>query len=196
MKASQKKMKEQRSNPEVVMKLQKEVMKTNMTYMKHSLKSTLFTFIPIILIFSWMTGNFAFDPILPGQEFETRIVFQEGNSGSVRLQVPEEVTIIDGRQKEIEDNQVSWILSSDEGEYLLDYIYNSKTYSTAVLVTEENRYIEPIKIFKDSVVDQIEVVHQKKIIFNLFGWKMGWLASYILLAILFSILIRKVVKVY
>ncbi|MFC1801814.1 EMC3/TMCO1 family protein, partial [Nanoarchaeota archaeon] len=67
MKESQKKMKELKDQPEKVMAMQKAAMKKNLEYMKHSFKPTLITFIPIILIFGWLQGSLAFEPIMPGQ---------------------------------------------------------------------------------------------------------------------------------
>src|SRR3989344_2060351 len=73
MKEMQKEMKELRNNPEKAMQVQKKVMKTNGKYMMQSLKSTLYSFLPIILIFGWMNAHLAYIPILPGQEFGTKI---------------------------------------------------------------------------------------------------------------------------
>src|SRR3989344_1965257 len=53
----QKKMKELRSNPQEMMQIQKDSMKKNMEYMKHSLKATLFTMLPLLLIFGWMSAH-------------------------------------------------------------------------------------------------------------------------------------------
>ncbi len=58
MKEMQEEMKKHKDNPSKVMALQKDAMKKNMEYMKHSFKPTLFTFIPIIIIFSWLRGYY------------------------------------------------------------------------------------------------------------------------------------------
>ena len=49
LKGYQKQMKEIRNNPKEMMAVQKKTMELNMKYMKHSLKPTLITFLPIIL---------------------------------------------------------------------------------------------------------------------------------------------------
>ena len=54
----QKQMKEQKDDPEKLKELQKQAMSTQMQYMKHSWKPMLYTFLPIILIFSWMRNTF------------------------------------------------------------------------------------------------------------------------------------------
>lgn len=58
MKNMQKSMKEMKDKPDKMMAMQKETMKKNMEYMKHSMKPTLFTFLPIIIIFGWLRGYY------------------------------------------------------------------------------------------------------------------------------------------
>ena len=58
MSSMQKKMKEMKDQPDKVMSMQKDAMKKNMEYMKHSMKPTLFTFVPIIIIFGWLRSYF------------------------------------------------------------------------------------------------------------------------------------------
>lgn len=196
MKEFQKEIKELRKEPEKAMQVQKKAMQTNMKYMTQSMKSTLYSFIPIIIIFSWMTAHLAYDPILPGQDFTTTVTFEESANGMIELSVPNGITINGDAKKEIKDGTIKWVLSGDKGEYLLEYIFNGKKYSKEVLITEENRYTQPIKMIKGDAVKSIEIAHNPKKILNLFGWKIGWLGSYIIFSIIFSMLIRKLVKVY
>ena len=56
--------------------------------------------------------------------------------------------------------------------------------------------IEPMKIIKGGIINSIEIGHNKKVLLNLFGWKVGWLGTYIMFSIIFSILIRRIIKVY
>ncbi len=160
------------------------------------MKSMLYTFIPIIIIFSWMNANFAYDPILPGQEFTTTVIFEEDFDGEMELSVPDGIIIHGDAKKEVEDSMVKWTLKGKAGEYLLEYILDGKKYSKEVLITEEKRYEEPTKKIKNDVVKSIEVEHNPKKILNLFGWKIGWLGTYIIFSIVFSILIRKIIRVY
>jgi len=196
MKEFQREVKELKKEPEKAMQIQKKSMQTNMKYMMHSMRSTLFSIIPILVIFGWMNANFAYDPILPGQEFTTTITFEENVDGTIELSVPRGVAIGDKARKEVKDGEVKWILSGDEGEYLLEYILDGKKYSKEVLITEENRYKDPTKRVRDGVVESIEIDNEPKKLFNLFGWKVGWLGAYIMFSILFSILVRRIIKVY
>lgn len=196
MKEFQKQIKELRKEPQKAMEVQKKAMQTNMKYMMHSMRSTLYSILPIIVIFSWMNANFAYEPILPQQEFTTTVTFEEGFDGIIELSVPKGITISGDTKKEVRDSIVKWVLSGNEGEYLLEYIYDGKKQSKEILITEKNRYKGPLKIVKGDAIKTIEVEHIPKKLINLFGWEIGWLGTYIIFSILFSIIIRKVIKVY
>lgn len=195
MKAFQKQIKELKKEPERAMAIQKKSMRTNMKYMMQSMKSTLYSFIPIILIFGWMNANFAYEPIMPGQEFTTTIFLEDNTDGRIELSVPQGIEISGATKKEIIDGKATWLLSGKRGEYLFEYIFDGKKYNKEVLISEK-QYKDPIKKVRDENVRSIEIEHNKRILINLFGWKLGWLATYIISAIIFSILIRKAIKVY
>ncbi len=58
LKLLQKEIKDHRENPPKVMDLQKQMMEKNLVLMKHSMKPTLYTFIPLIIIFGWIRTTF------------------------------------------------------------------------------------------------------------------------------------------
>jgi len=196
MKELQKEMKQLKSEPQKMMAVQKKSMQTNMKYMSHSMRSMLFTFIPIILIFGWMNTHLAYEPILPGQEFTTSVLFYNGVNGDVELIVPEGISAEGELNKEIGDGVIKWVLKGDEGDYLLEYKVDGKSYTKELLITEEQTYAKPIKSVKDKTVRQISIDNKKMKVFNLFGWEIGWLGSYIILSIVFSMGLRKLFKVY
>jgi len=196
IKKFQQQMREFKSDPKKVMEIQKRAMQTNMKYMSHSMRPTLITFIPIIIIFGWMHAHLAYEPIMPGQEFTTTVLLKEGAVGSVELIVPEQLTLLTNSTQEIVDNQASWKLEGPEGEYLLEYKYNEQKFSKDLLITDKQSYKQPEKNIKDSQITKITVDHKKIIPLNIFGWKIGWLGTYIILSIIFSSVIRKLLKVY
>lgn len=195
MKEFQKRVKELKSHPEEAMKVQKKAMQTNMKYMTQSMKSTLYSFIPIILIFGWMSANFAFAPILPNQDFTAKIIFKDNVEGNVELSVPEGIIINGQATREIKDKEVTWLLSGERGEYLLEFVLDNNKYQKEILISE-TKYKNPLKKINEGVVGSIEIGQKKRIVLNLFGWKLGWLGSYIIFSIIFSIGIRKIIKVY
>ena len=196
MKEFQKEIRELKKEPEKAMQVQKKSMQTNMKYMTQSMKSTLYSILPLIIIFSWMNAHLAYEPILPGHDFTTTVTFEKNAKGIIELSVPEGITINGEAKKELKDGAVKWILNGKEGDYLLEYIFDGKRYNTEVLITERNMYKNPIKKVGDGSVSIIEVEYKPTQLLNIFGWKIGWLGTYILSSILFSMLVRKVIKVY
>jgi uncharacterized membrane protein (DUF106 family) len=200
----QKKMKELRNQPEKLMKVQKEAMDLNLKYMSQSFKPTLITFLPIIIIFGWLNANLAFEPIQPGQEFTTTLMFKEGFTGNVTITVPEGVTLVGDSVTEIKDRTAAFGMKAIEGDYLLVFSYEGKSYDKELTVTSEQRYAPAIKTFSKEPLQSVTLSNQKLIAINLFGkdegsWsagRFGWLFTYIIFSLLFSFGIRKLMKVY
>ena len=95
MKEHQKKIKElSKKDPQKAMQMNSEAMKGNLEYMKSSFKSTLYTLIPIIIIFGWLNTHMAYYPLLPNQEFKVTAYFTEGHTRTVALAVIPELDII------------------------------------------------------------------------------------------------------
>ena len=86
-------------------------------------------------------------------------------------------------------------MKGDPGSYFLEFDVNGNSYEKKVLIDE--KMYEPIeKRVKDGTIDTITLSNKKNIALNLFGWKLGWLGTYILFSIAFSIALRKMFKVY
>ena len=196
LKEFQKETKELKAHPEKMMEVQKKAMQTNMKYMSHSMRSTLVTFVPIILLFGWMNANIAYDPILPGQEFTTTATFAANTAGTISLDVPEGISMDGNSTKQIEDGEVVWVLKGNEGEYLLEYAFNNEKYSQEVLITGLQAYKPIITKIKESKLKTLEINNKPKKVMDLGFWKVGWLGAYIIFSIIFSMLLRKVLKVY
>ncbi|MDA1196537.1 MAG: EMC3/TMCO1 family protein [Nanoarchaeota archaeon] len=195
LKELQKEMKELRDHPEKMMKVQKQAMQTNMKYMGQSMKSTLYTFLPIILIFGWMNAHLAFIPITPGSEFTTTVFFEDNVRGAATIDVSPELEVIGPINKTIEGNKIIWTLKGSSGEHLIQYRAGQKTYEKDVLISDSPEYATNIEKVKDGIVKQITIDHEKRE-FDLKIFKLGWLGTYILFSIVFSMILRKLFKVY
>lgn len=195
IKEYQKQAKELKGNPSKAMEVQKKAMHLNMQYMMHSLKPTLITFIPIILIFGWMNSNFAYESIKPNQEFSVTAFFEKNTNGEAELVVPEGITIVDDKVKKINNEKAAWSLRGAEGEHVLELVYNGEKQQKEILITKNDRYLEPVKK-TNGAITSIQINYKPNKILNLFGWKLGWLGAYIIFSIVFTIGLRKVMKVY
>ena len=197
IKEYQKQIKELKGNPTKAMEVQKKSMELNMKYMMHSLKPTIITFIPIILIFGWMSSTFAYESIKPHEEFSVSVFLDKNTNGHIELVAPDEITIIDEKVKKIENDKATWKLKSEEGEHILEFVYNGEKQQKSVLITNDNKYIEPNKNTKDSSIKNIQINYKKSIILPI-GYKdwFGWLGTYIWSSIIFTMVLRKFMKVY
>jgi len=181
-----------------MMKVQKEAMKKNMDYMKHSFKPTLITFLPIILIFGWMNAHLAFEPIYPGETFSVTALFGEGVTGETELMVDEGVELLSEAKQRI-NSDTTWNLKSNTGEHFLTVKVGKDEQTKKVLITKELMYEEPISIYQHSDIEKIQINYNKLKpagTFSLFGWQPGWLGWYILFSIVFSMGLRKFLKIY
>lgn len=197
----QKRMKSLKDNPQEMMRVQKEAMKKNMEYMKHSFKSTLITILPLLLIFGWMSAHLTYEPIQPGMEYSITAIFDKGTEGRAELIPDKETELISNGTKEISGEEITWKLKSKtEGTHSLKIKFKEEAYEKEVLITKEPNYITPIKVVSNSELKQIRT-NQVKLTplgqgFSIFGWEPGWLGLYVIFSIIFSMGLRKVLKVY
>jgi len=196
MKKHQEDMKKEKDNHSKVLEIQKKAMDVNMKYMLHSMKPTLITFIPLILIFGWMTNHLAYEPIKPGMEFTTTVVFNENASGKVTLNVPEQIQLISKDTQNILNGLATWSLKGEKGEYLLEYSYQDQKFSKELLITDDYNYKKTFDIINKDGVKEVRIDNKPLKPLNLFGWQIGWLGTYIIFSLIFSIGLRKLLKIY
>lgn len=202
IKEFQKQMKELKSNPAEAMKIQKRSMETNMKYMMQSFKPMIFTFIPIILIFGWLQAHMAYEPLHPLQEFSVDMFF-DGDGRNVQLSAfPDTLVILGEKIQKVSANKVSYALKGGEGRYSLEFLVykddpaNGEPFRKEIVITDKREYKEPVLNINRNGINNIVVGNKKTMVLNLFGWKLGWLGSYIIFSIIFSIIVRKMLKVY
>ena len=205
LKELRKKQKDHKKDTNKLMKLQKEMMSLNMEMMKQSFKSMLYTFIPLILLFTWMSANIAYEPINPSDNFT--VTARISNSfphelNKVNLSIAPDgvVSRNEGFVASRESRrEVQWFVSAEEGgRYTL--LVEGPTFSETkdVLVTESLDYISPVESYRNSHLLRLEVGNEPVRplgSFSIFGLRPNWLFVYIVLSILFSVFIRKLLKV-
>ena len=196
IKSYQTQIKAEKNNLAKAMELNKKAMQCNMEYMRHSMRATLITFIPVIFLFSWMGSHLAYEPIKSGTEFTVTALFDSKTAGKTEIIVPEGIVVKDDITKDITSGSASWLLAGTEGEYELKFRYAQEEQNKEIIISDENLYSEPVMKIKDSSFKQITVGNTQRKILNLFGWKLGWLGNYIIFSLVFSMALRKVLKVY
>ncbi|MBD3318594.1 DUF106 domain-containing protein [Candidatus Woesearchaeota archaeon] len=196
IKELQAEMKALKGHPDKMMEVNKRMMATNSKYMMQSLKASLFTLLPIIIIYAYLSGVIAYDPIMPGQEFSMSVVLEEGVVADVETSVPVGLEVTGDDDKRDVDDEAIFTYKGRPGRYLVQFDVDDKTYGHEVLVTEERKHLPAEKSIEDGTVNMIHTNLDKTIVMNLFGWELGWFGSYIIFSIVFSILFRRLLKVY
>ena len=193
--ALQAQMKALRDDPSAALNVQKRAMEVNMKYMMQSMRATIFTILPMIFIFGWLSSHYAFEPIMPNTEFGIVAHF-DADGSEITLRAPEGVTLIDFATKNVTATKARWALRAPAGTHILEFTYKEKTHHKKILVTEESSYEDVVTAINTDGLVSIDTEQPKKIIFNVFGWELGWLGSYLICSIVFSMALRKLMKVY
>lgn len=207
IKEIQKEVNELRHHPEKALKSQQRMMEVNMKMMKQQFKPILFTIIPFILIFGWMRAHVAYEPILPDTEFNVSMTMKPEAGGNVEIIVPEGIELESKESQEImirkkpgswfneQEGIVSWTMKGEPGEYLIEFKYGSQKYSRELLITEEKEYKEPVHNVNIGSVKTIEISNDPVLV-NFFVTKLNWFWSYFIFSIIFSISLRKLLKIH
>ncbi|MBI2574658.1 DUF106 domain-containing protein [Candidatus Woesearchaeota archaeon] len=210
-------------DPKKMGEINQQLMQKTMEQFRASMKPMIITLLPALLVLGWMQGNIAYQQIAPGEEFTTTATFEKGASGEIELHVTEGQgmqLLSEAKQKAAD--KVSWKLKGQKGTYELEYAYNSgqnseanEIYTREVAVTEHWEYRDPLlekgqsflgmntgdkyPIKKDSQLKRITIDNKPIRPFgqlSLFGWEPGWLGAYIILSLIFSLVMRAVLKVH
>ncbi|MBN1275157.1 DUF106 domain-containing protein [Candidatus Woesearchaeota archaeon] len=202
MKGYQKKVKElSKTDPKKAMKVQQEMMGKNMEIMKQSFKPTLYTLIPIIIIFGWLNAHMAYEPLLPGEPFTVTMQLQKGAAGEVTLDTIPELGLHrnDTWTKEVIDGVASWTLMGEEGTYQLAFTHASgaSTAKEVVISSETGQYAPPFEKVKVAPFSAVTLSNEK--IKPLEGFPLvgnwGWIGIYILFSVALSFGLRKALGV-
>ncbi|VVB80903.1 Membrane protein insertase YidC [uncultured archaeon] len=173
-------------------KIQKETMSLNMKYMGKSMKPTLITFIPILLIFGWMNAHFAYQPLMPGEEFEMVVTMAKNVEGNVTINVPEGLEVVGEKTSLITDKTAKFKLKGAEGEYFATLSSNEQEIDKKIIITTAPRYATTPESYKSNVFKTVALGNKPLKVY----WKLSWIWVYILSAIVFSTILRKAMKVY
>lgn len=186
-----------KSDPKKAMAVQKKAMEKNFEYMKHSMKPTLYTILPIIIIFGWLNSHMAYYPLESGAEFEVIAEFQKYVVGNVTLSAVPELEFVNGQVQPIAYGLANWKLKGEDNRYTLTFNFENRQHEKQILITSEREYIHPEEQFKDSPLKKVIVGNERVRPFgdvSILGWQPGWLATYIISSMLFSTLLRRLMK--
>ncbi len=186
-----------KEDPKKAFELQKKLFSMSKEQMMSSFKPMIITLLPLLIIFGWLNSHMAYEPILAGTEFTTTVAFEKNVNGSVTINAPQ-LEVPDEKTKLIEEGMVRWRLKGNAGSYDIEYIFMGKTYGKEVIIKEKgkNGYATPVLAVRDGLVETVSIDMKKIEILSIFGWKMGWLGTYIIFSLIFSFGLRKALKVH
>ncbi|MBS3143733.1 DUF106 domain-containing protein [Candidatus Woesearchaeota archaeon] len=185
----QKEMKSLKNSPKEMMEKQKILMERNMKMMKHNFKPMLFTFIPLIIIFGWLSSTLAYEPLEPNMEFPVDITFNE-NANNEIVKLESDTLNIENNEQIIKEGKARWIIKGEEGKHRITIVYKSEQYPKDISITKKWMPSKPEDI-KNSDLKRIEVGNKFKPLLGL-----SWFWIYLISAVIFSMIIRKVLKIY
>lgn len=200
LKKYQKDMKEAKNNTKKLMEIQKKSMEVNFKYMKNSFKSTLYTFLPIIILFAWLNSHIAYAQLQPNTNFTVTAEFDRATQPVVSLESNPPLKIDKSTQNIIDNSRADWVLSGEEGAYMLTFTYKNNTYQKKLVISTDRKYDQPVLPVKDKNKEFKKIVIGNKEIKPLEGIPLigglSWIWVYIILSIAMSIGLRKLMKVY
>jgi uncharacterized membrane protein (DUF106 family) len=214
IKKHQEEMKTLRNDPEQMMKVQKKAMAVNTELMKHSMRPTLYTMVPIIIIFGWLASHFSVVPIMPDTPFNVSVTASGDATGTIGILIPDGIELLSPADAPIVDRTASWTLKGKQGVYEVFFDFNGEQLKKRVVISDEHGiYAKAIKTHSSlfdfiyssregslpsgSQARSITVAYDtvRPLPFSIFGWRPGWLGTYIIFSLLFSMALRKLLKV-
>lgn len=207
----QKKLKKER-NPDILKEINEEALKISLQLMRSSFRPMFVIIIPIMILFAFMNANVAYQPITAGEKFNLTAFFKDSVNGkNATISVSEGIEVIGPTEKTVTKGKANWVLRgkkngnflvtvSAEGEkFVKEVIIDNVEYSSVQESCGEPRsglskffcsFNKPNDLIKSVSLD-----NKKRIYLNLFGWKLGWLGSYIIFSIVFGMIIRRIFNI-
>jgi len=196
LKKARQKMRKLKDDPQKMLQAQSNMMKTQNKLMMHSMRPTLFTAIPMLVLFAWMSAHFAGGIIDPGHTFEVTATSSE----QIILHAANSIVVVP--LPSIEDTSRWNVTATAVGEYSLSFSTNT-TNGTVVEQVERELRIGERPIEKElqthsGVITKSTIDYPKLIVLpiTLFGWQPGWLATYILFSMIFTLSIRRLMGIH
>ncbi len=189
-------MKEHKKDTKKLAEIQKKQMEDSLKMMQHSFKPMIFTFLPIIILFGWLHANFAYDPLLPNEPFNITVFADNGFNMTI---LPAEgIQILNSS---IIDGHTVHTVKGEKGTYTMFFEISGEEQKTQeFIITDKQKYKGPEFKFKSDIVKKVKISNSKMRplgeSFNIGGWKPGWFVVYLVSAIVFNSILRKLLKIH
>jgi len=185
-----------------ISEIQKKMLHKNMVYMQHSMRTTLITFLPILLIFGWLSAHYAYMPLAPNQSFNLTVSFNGYNGTITASPSNSSLKIIGNTTQKVKNNTVIFEMkASNPGDYKVNFNLNnandsSNYFNSKIIVSNIQNYESPVqKIDTTPFVKEVKLSNQSLVI-NLYIIKLSWFWVYLIFSLITNSLVRKLFNVY
>ena len=181
-----------------MMSVQKQIWPKQSELFKASLIPMAYYGLPILLIFGWLSGVLGYAPIHPGEEFSIT-AYHSDDLESLTIDAPFS-TSKDQLFEPDEGAATRWTATAETpGTYNFSVRPEAnRSFSHVVRITNTYGYTSPVKDFEESKIQELRVEYGKITPlgnFDIFGWRPGWLATYILVGLVSNLALRKLFDV-
>jgi uncharacterized membrane protein (DUF106 family) len=152
----------------------------------------LLTIIPFLLVFGWLNASFSFVPLVQDDTF-TVMADVKGVEMVSLVILPSDKVTINSSNSTVVDGIASWQVTGQTGEYTMKFSSGSEVVEQDLLIGET--YATPV-VKHDSSVFKSTSIKNEKVKVHIFKWDIGWFWAYILFSLIFSLALRKLLKIY
>ena len=186
-----------KDDPKKALELQKKLFEMSKEQMMGSFKPMIITMLPLLIIFGWLNTHMGYEPLQAGEEFTTTMRFDKNVQGNVTVSA-RVIEVLDEPAELIQNETARWRMRGKAGIYDVEYVFMGKTYTKDIIIQEKGRngYAPSLAKIGDGLVKTISIDMEQIQVLNIFGWKLGWLGTYIIFSLIFTFGLRKLLKVY
>jgi len=192
---------------------QREVLRFNLTYLRHTLKPFAWLILPVVLILVQLDLRYGYKSLEPGQAALVRVRFAESIAfapGELRLEVPEGLRVETRPLRIPHEQEVDWRIRAEEvGAYRISVVAGEESFVKEVLVgprlvprsprrgsgwLDALLYPSEPAFAGDASVRSIEITYREER-FTLWGFRMHWMVPFFVLSVAIAFALRKPFKV-
>lgn len=197
----------------LMLEAQKNVLKHNLTYMRHSLKPMLFLLVPVVLIMIHLSLWFDSSPLKKGETAIVKLKFREEApfNADVSLRVPEGVLLETPPVRIQAEREICWrIKALEKGTYQLEVMLNPGKVTKALVVSDQLARLSAKRVSKNifqralypgekslpknTGIEFIEIKYPS-ISYHVFGWNIHWLVIFFVVSIAAGFLLKRLFNV-
>lgn len=193
-----------------ILRAQLEIMRHNLTYLRHSSAPMLWTLPPLVLVIAQLQFHYGYEGLRVGQETLVKVSLAgeptpETPRPALALSAPEGMVIDEPAVWIPTEGEMAWRVRADaEGDYELEVTLNRETVSKSVLARnsvvrrspyrsrgflDELIYPAEPPIPGDSAIASISVIYPDASV-DVFGFDLHWMIVYFALSIVFAFILK------